>query len=118
MLIRRAFARQPTDVALGGVISLIIGWAVLAGRCLAATLETSLGDGQVSVSVNAYGSFGYETSGIGTEDAVYDPVGSGILTQIYVLTNDGAEAASFDLVRYYEGDLKIGTSTWPRPLGF
>jgi hypothetical protein len=162
-------------------------------RAPALTLRNSPGDGQVSVEVDGYGSFGYETEGIGTGDAMYDPVGavgpssttwesavyfrrpksgtsrflttgevgtagaSGhlpdvaftltesaratstftyaglqfdleqrledahdagtrtgtFLVQTYSITNPGVAPVSFDLVRYYEGDLYLGGAGVP-----
>jgi len=160
-----------------------------AGPAPALTLATAPGDGQVSVGLDGFGSFGYEVAGTGTDDAVFDPLGAtgpsstswesavyfrmsgmskfltsglvgtngqsgqltdpgfsastattasssftyaglqfileqqlvdgidmsvrsgSVLIQTYTITNPGPGTVSFDLVRYYEGDLKFANGT-------
>ncbi len=174
------------------IVSGALAAFMFAGRPAAAlTLANAPGDGQVAVSVDGYGSFGYEAEGVGTDDALYDPVGpvgssstswesavyfrkpgsskflstgmigtvgesgglanpgfatssattatstftfaglefdleqhleeafaggarsGSILVQTYTITNPAAKPLSFDLVRYYEGDLFLGGAGVP-----
>lgn len=44
---------------------------------MAFTLSNGPGDGTVTVGVDGYGSFGSAVGGVGTSDALYDPLGAG-----------------------------------------
>ena len=63
--LRKSFVLTSAALLFAGTLSPT--WAV--------NLATGAGDGAVSVGVDCYGSFGYQTYGVGTGDALFDPVG-------------------------------------------